>query len=199
MAKLLTGYMTRSLIEKIAVVISEGGIAVLPTDTIYGFHCSASRLDSIELIRRLKGCGGRSGFILLASGVDMIDSLVEKWPGRSRKLLAGIWPAPLTAILPASDGVPGILAPRGTLAARVPDLEELRALIRRVGKPLVSTSVNISGREPLARIGEIKRAFPGLGAYASRRGRSRKSPSTVIDFTADPPRVVRSGGYRWRF
>ena len=199
MEKPLTGYLTLSLITRIAAVISEGGVAVLPTDTIYGFHCAASRLDGIARIREIKDCGGRSGFIILASGIDMVDSLVERWPGKSRKFLARIWPAPLTAILPASGENPEVLAPRGTLAVRVPELAELRALIRRVGEPLVSTSVNISGKEPLSRIGEIKRAFPGLDAYASRRGMSRKSPSTVVDFTTDPPRVVRSGGYLWRF
>ena len=198
MEKPLTGYLTRSLIARIAPLISEGGVAVLPTDTIYGFHCSASRPEAIELIRKLKGRGDRSCFIVLASDIDMADSLIERWPGGSRKILEQIWPAPLTAILPASGTIPQILAPRGTLAVRVPDFKELRELIKKAGAPLVSTSVNVSGKKPLTRIGEIRKSFAGLAAYASRRGRSRQSPSTVVDFTADPARILRAGAYRWR-
>ncbi|MDD4857333.1 MAG: L-threonylcarbamoyladenylate synthase, partial [Candidatus Krumholzibacteria bacterium] len=168
-----------------------------PTVTIYGFHCAASRLDAVERIRMIKARAGRSGFILLAGDLDMAGNLVARWPGSSEAILAGAWPAPLTAILPARRTVPEILAPNGAVAVRVPAHEHLRALIMALGEPIVSTSVNAAGRAPITRIADTRRSFPGLEAYISRRGRASGSPSTIVDFTSRIPRLVRAGAYRW--
>ncbi len=193
----VTGYLERAMIRYVADILISGGIVVLPTDTIYGFHCIASRPDSIGGILALKG-RVKPGLIALASDLEMADCMVREWPGASRALLAKIWPAPLTAVLPASSGVPPDLSPRGAVAIRIPALDELRSVARTVGEPLVSTSVNVSGREPLTRIGEIMTEFPGLGAYIAQRGRPRTIPSTIVDFTTERPHVVRRGRYRWR-
>jgi len=179
--------------RKILTQISRGAVYIHPTDTIYGFHCASTRLDAVEKIRRLKMRGRRTGFILLASDLRMVDGMVESWPGESRKLLACIWPASLTAILPASERIPRILSLRGKVAVRVPDLKELRMLIRAVGEPIVSTSVNVTGTRALTRINDIKEAFPGIDAYVSQRGRPSSSPSTVVDFTVFPPCPIRIG------
>ncbi|MCK4236473.1 MAG: Sua5/YciO/YrdC/YwlC family protein, partial [Candidatus Krumholzibacteria bacterium] len=117
------------------------------------------------------------------------------WPGESRKLLAGIWPAALTAVLPSSGQVPGVLSPRGKVAVRIPAFGELRKLIKAVGESIVSTSVNVTGGKSLTRIDEIKKTFLGLDAYVSQRGRPRVSPSTVVDFSVFPPRRIRTGGH----
>ncbi|MDD4856667.1 MAG: Sua5/YciO/YrdC/YwlC family protein, partial [Candidatus Krumholzibacteria bacterium] len=110
------GYFNGVSIRRVASLLASGGVAVLPTDTIYGFHCAASRLDAVERIRMIKGRAGRSGFILLAGDLDMAGNLVARWPGSSEAILAGAWPAPLTAILPARRTVPEILAPNGAVA-----------------------------------------------------------------------------------
>ncbi len=194
----VVGYFSCAAVEKVAATLAAGGVAVLPTDTIYGFHCAASNIAGVERIQKLKIKIGKGGFILLASDIYMADELVSGWPGSSRKLLSSIWPAPITAVLPARRKLSPILAPRGKVAVRVPARTELRSLIAALGEPLVSTSINISGRTPMTRIGEIKRAFPGLDAYLSQKGRQAGQPSTVIDFTVHPPRLARPGKYRWR-
>lgn len=188
----LSGYLTPRAIEALAALLGGGGIAVLPTDTIYGFHCSAADAAAVERIRRLKGRRA-GGFIILACSLEMAARFVSRWPGRSRETLGHLWPGPVTALLPAARAVPAPLRPRGIVAIRIPDHEELARLIRRVGEPLVSTSVNRSGEKPLLRIGEIRRNFPGLGAYIGRRGRGARSASTVVDFTRAEPRIVREG------
>ena len=193
----LAGYLDRGTIPRVADLLGSGGVAVLPTDTIYGFHCSASIPEAVARIRDLKGRGAGEGFILLAADAGMANSVVARWPGSSRALLAEIWPAPLTAILPARTGLDPRLAPRGSVAVRVPAHRELRSLIRRLGGPVVSTSVNISGRSPVKRIAEARRLFPGLDAYISRRGRQSGRASTIVDFRFGTPRLVRAGAYPW--
>jgi L-threonylcarbamoyladenylate synthase len=230
----LRGPFTRSKISRIAAVLRDGGVVVLPTDTLYGFHCLATRPDAVARVRRLKeggdarrarrrslkkgGKGGResrstlkhgvrtyglacedkrSGFILLASDMGMMNRLVSPWPKGARDKLSRIWPAPLTAILPASKIIDSELAPSGRAAIRIPALSELRSLIKLCAQPLVSTSVNITGSEPMTRISEIMRAFPGLEAYISRRGRPSAKPSTIVDMIVSPPKLLRPGRHPW--
>lgn len=198
MAPELRGLLTRSLAARVAAALAAGGVAVLPTDTIYGFHCAASSAGAVKRIRALKRRASRSGFVLLAADAAMAERIVARWPGGARAILARIWPGPLTALLPARKGVPPALAPRGVVAVRVPGRADLRALVAAIGEPLVSTSVNVSGGRPLARIADIERSFPGLDAYVSKRGRTSRIPSTIVDFTGDAPALVRSGAIRWR-
>ncbi len=193
----LVGYLEGRKLREAARLLSSGAITVLPTDTLYGFHCAVSSGAAIERIRALKGRRRGMGYILLASDLAMVDSMVAGWPSGSRAALGRIWPAPFTAVLRASSRVPAAAAPRGSVAVRIPALAGLRSVIRAVGEPILSTSVNASGRAPLARIGDIRKRFPGLAAYLSRRGRAGAAPSTIVDFTGTEPRLVRRGKYPW--
>ena len=193
----LRGYLTKWKAAKVAAVLRDGGVAVLPTDTIYGLHCVSTNMDSVQRIRRLKGRGKGSGFILIASDMEMADRLVDRWPQGARKLLARIWPAPLTAILPASERLDPMLIQKGTVAVRIPAFSELRGCIRLTGHPLVSTSVNPTGERPMMRISEIMERVPGLDAYISQRGRPSTNPSTIVDLTASPPHLLRPGRHPW--
>jgi tRNA threonylcarbamoyl adenosine modification protein (Sua5/YciO/YrdC/YwlC family) len=193
MEKQIEGYLDRRSIDQVAGMLQGGGVAVLPTDTIYGFHCVYSDPASLGRIRKLKGRSKSVGFIMLASSLDMADSFVEAWPFGARGILEKLWPAPLTVILPASKIVPSPLRPDGGVALRIPAMPTLIDLIEKTGEPLVSTSANRSGRQPLNRIADIKRTFPGLDAYISRRGPGRRGPSTVISLTEREPHLIRAG------
>ncbi|HER42895.1 MAG TPA: threonylcarbamoyl-AMP synthase [Candidatus Eisenbacteria bacterium] len=197
MEKPLRGYLAESNVAGVAALLRGGGVAVLPTDTIYGLHCAASDAAAVRRIRKIKGRGSGSAFILLVSDMEMADRVVARWPRGARELLSRIWPAPLTAILPASEGIDAAPASKGTVAVRIPALRELRRCIERVGCPLVSTSVNPSGQKPLTKMSEIRREVPGLDAYISQRGRPASKPSTIVDMTAAPPRLVRQGRFSW--
>jgi len=189
----IEGYLEGRKISAVAGRLRSGCVAVLPTDTIYGFHCAYSNLPSIDRIRGLKGRSKGSGFILLASSLAMVDSLVGRWPAGVRDILDTLWPAPLTVIIPASKSIPAALRPKGAVAVRIPAMESLTTLIDKTGEPLVSTSVNLSGRQPLNRIDDIRFEFPGLDVYISRRGTGGLIPSTLLDLSGSEPRIVRPG------
>ncbi len=193
----LRGYFTKTKVTKVAAVLRNGGVAVLPTDTIYGLHCTASKKHAVRRIREIKGMGSGRGFILLASDMDMIGRLVGCWPPGARELLSRIWPAPLTAILPASEDIDPTLVSNDSIALRIPADPWLRRCIELSGQPLVSTSVNRSGRKPMKRMDEIRREVPGLDAYISQRGRPGAKPSTIVDMVAAPPRLIRPGRLPW--
>jgi tRNA A37 threonylcarbamoyladenosine synthetase subunit TsaC/SUA5/YrdC len=80
---------------------------------------------------------------------------------------------------------------------RIPAFVDLRALVKKIDYPLVSTSVNISASVPLTRMSDIMKAFPSLDAYISQRGRPGAQSSTIVDFTARPPKLLRAGRHPW--
>ena len=141
----------------------------------------------------MKGRGSSAGFILLAADMEMVDRLVLRWPKGSREVLARIWPAPLTAILPAAKRIDPSLASKGTIAVRIPALSELRRCVKLIEHPLVSTSVNRHRQKPMKRIAEIMIEVPDLGAYISQLGRPSAKPSTIVDMTTSPPTLLRHG------
>ena len=114
-------------------------------------------------------------------------------PSGTRDIIGSLWPAPLTVILPASLRIPAALRPNGGVAVRIPAMDSLAALIKKTGEPLVSTSVNLSGQPPLNRIAEIRREFPGIDVYISRRGAGSPNPSTLIDLTGREAHMIRPG------
>lgn len=177
--------------------LRRGGVVVLPTDTIPGLSAASSREDALARIRAIKGSPGAKQFVLLAASTDMAEDYVDGFGCTSKAVLGAVWPAPLSAVLPA-----GGRCPRGTgetVAIRVPDSPELRSVVESLGEAIVSTSVNRSGETPVTDEGTIEREF---GAEVdlivkAHPGRGGARASTVVDFTGDVPRVLRQGSYDW--
>jgi tRNA threonylcarbamoyl adenosine modification protein (Sua5/YciO/YrdC/YwlC family) len=167
------------VLDEIADVLRGGGVALLPTDTIYGLHAVAANEPAVARIRSMKERGDDKPFVVIAASVAQLEKLGATIPDALRE----IWPAPLTAIL-ASD--------EKTIATRVPDLAWLRSLLERTG-PLVSTSANRSGERPITTpevlAKDLLEALDALLDAGLREGQ----PSTIVDFTGDVPRVVREG------
>jgi L-threonylcarbamoyladenylate synthase len=160
-------------------VLRAGGVALLPTDTIYGLHASAMNHQAVARVRSMKERDDHKPFVTIAASAEQLEKIVATIPD----VLREIWPAPLTAILASGET---------TIAARVPDLTWLRALLDRTG-PLISTSANRSGDPPITTpemlAGELLEGLDAVLDAGPRQGQ----PSTIVDFTGDEPRLVREG------
>jgi L-threonylcarbamoyladenylate synthase len=174
-------------------LLRSGGVVVLPTDTLPGFHALASHEDAVGRISRLKQVTGARRYLLLASSVEMVSEYVGSWGCGSRDLLNRIWPAPLTAILPAGGRAPQWVGE--TVALRVPALESLREFIATAGEPLVSTSCNRSGEPPMQDYRDIAEAFE---VDLLVEGLVAEGPaSTIVDLSGASSVVLREGAYDW--
>jgi L-threonylcarbamoyladenylate synthase len=173
------GEPSGDVLDEIAEVLRAGGVALLPTDTIYGLHAMATNGQAVARIRSMKERGDDKPFVIIASSVDQLEKLGATIPDALRS----IWPAPLTAIVVLGET---------TIAARIPALPWLRALLDRTG-PLVSTSANRSGEPPITSpemlADDLLVALDALLDAGPREGQ----PSTIVDFTGDEPRIVREG------
>ncbi len=172
-----------------------GAVVALPTDTLYGFSAALSQEASVRRIASIKQTPDDRRFIVLASSIDMVGGYVASFGCSSREAMAAKWPAPLTVILPAGPQCPAWVGP--TLALRVPAWDPLRALIERVGEPIVSTSVNRTGQLPLDEANVILREFGEEIDAVFERRELGGGASTIVDLCGKTPRVVRAGSYAW--
>jgi len=163
----------------VAAVLGRGGIALLPTDTIYGLHADATNDAAVARIADLKGRGDDKPFVVIAASADQLRAFGADVPAA----LDELWPAPLTAVMRRGAG---------TVAARVPDLDWMRRLLAKTG-PLVSTSANRSGDPPISSIVELAKEVAEGVEVAIDTGRRDGKPSTIVDFTSSSPRILREG------
>lgn len=177
-------------------VLRRGGVIVLPTDTLYGFSAAMSRHEAFDRIARIKGRAAGRSFICLADSIDMVEHFVDDWGATSREEMQTVWPAPLTAVFRAGATCPEWFGE--TIAFRVPDIDGLRRIITSLGEPILSTSVNRSGRDPLDDLDRIASEFGGeVDLLIERETAATSVASTVVDFTAKPAAVLRPGTYDW--
>lgn len=183
-----------------AARLAGGDVLLLATDTICGLHARADQAAALERVLALKGRHPGQPFLLLAGSPEQALSLCGPVTARVRSLCAAAWPGPFTFILPAGAGLHELVrdVARGTVAVRVPGREDLRQLIGRAGGPLASTSANRTGEPPLVDLAAAVAAFGNLvdGWWGGSGGPGEPAPgapSALVDLTADPPRVLRSG------
>lgn len=132
-------------IERTVAVLKKGGVILYPTDTVWGIGCDATNAEAVERIYRLKRSLNKKGMIILTDSIESAGRYFRRVPDVAWDLLECA-DKPLTLILPGACGVAENLIPEeGTLAIRVPDHEFCRRIVKRLGRPLVSTSANISG------------------------------------------------------
>lgn len=186
---------SEEILEAIAEVLAAGRVVILPTDTIYGLHCSATSAQAVETIFTIKERERGKPLLVLGSSIDQLREMGAVIDSDAERALADIWPAPLTAIvalerpIAASGGT-------STIAVRIPALPWLRRLMERSG-PLTSTSVNVTGETPLYSMETLPEGVESAVAALIDSGPRQGAPSTLVDFTSDPPKVLREGAYQF--
>jgi L-threonylcarbamoyladenylate synthase len=172
------------LLGSLSLLLGGNAVAIVPCDTMYGIVGVAPA--TAEKIRRLKGRGEDKPFLQLIPDITWVMRTSDF---QIPYALAKHWPGPLTVIVPLPEG--------GSAALRVPDSVLLRSLIEGLGAPLYSTSVNRAGEAPLWRIGDIRREFESeVDAVVDAGDLPNSAPSTIVDATARPFRIVRQGALR---
>ena len=159
-------------------------------DTVYGLHGSAPATRA--RLKRLKQRSADKPFLLLVADAAAAAAVTG---APVPPALAALWPAPLTLILPVVQPprLP-VAAGAATLALRVPADPNLRAILAAVGTPLYSTSANRPGAAPLADPAALRAAYAGAVDLIVDDGPAGAAlPSTIVDVTVAPPRIVRAG------
>ena len=178
----------RQEVERAVAVLRAGGVILYPTDTVWGLGCDATNAEAVAKIYGLKRSADKKSMLVLCASADMVVRYVNRAPGIAFEVME-LATEPLTLILPGAAGVAANLVPEeGTLGVRVPDHAFCSSMLRAFGRPVVSTSVNISG-EPaaLSRAEAPPARVGGVDFVVNPRfeGRPTRKPSSIVAFTED--------------
>ena len=147
-------------------ILRSGGVVVYPTETLYGLGCDAFNRAAAERVSRIKGRPAAKPLPLILGGTDMLPLVAERHEQDVLLLAEFFWPGPLSVLVPGrGDLAPGVRDPAGLVSVRVTPHPLAAQLSIALGKPLIATSANLSGRPAAARPQDLD---PALIAQVDR-------------------------------
>ena len=185
---------TRAILRAAADTLRAGGVVALPTETFYGLAAAALDTGSVRRIFELKGRPDSKPLLVLVASVAMAET-VARVTTAARDLMMRYWPGALTLVLPALPTVPSVVtAGTGTLGVRLSPHPVARGLVELLGEPVTAPSANPDGLAPPTTAAGVLAYFPeGLDLVLDGGTTPGGEPSTVLDLTAEPARVLRQG------
>ena len=184
--------------SRAAKIVSEGGVIAFRTDTFYGLGVDPFNAAAVAKIRELKGREENKPILLLLSDASVADRFIADRSKAFEDVAAKYWPGPLTIVgVAVSTLPPEVTAGTGTVGVRVPADDDVRELVRVCGGALTATSANPSGSEAACTAQEVLEYFNNRIDLIIDGGEvAATEPSTVLDVTTTPPRVIREGAIR---
>jgi len=181
-------------VTRAAALLRAGELVAFPTDTVYGLAAAANQPDAITQLYIVKNRPPEKAIPILLADPQDLGTVVAEISDLVRELTAHLWPGGLTLILPKSPSVPKEVSATATVAVRIPDLPLTRQIIAAAGTPLAVTSANRSG-QPSPRTPDkvISQLGERIAAVVDGGRCPGGVPSTVLDCTTAPPRVLRVG------
>lgn len=182
------------LVAQVVRTLQNGGVVVIPTDTVYGVVCDIDCESAVDRIYRLKGMDSKKLLSILCSDLSMAAQYTRGIPNTLFRVVRRKLPGPYTFILPASKELPRIMRKnRKTVGIRVPDCPFALELIAQFQRPLLTTSVALAPGEWLLDPFAIEEEYGNSIDMVVDGGPLYPEPSTVIDFSGFEPEVIREG------
>jgi L-threonylcarbamoyladenylate synthase len=175
-----------------------GGLLAYPTETVYGLGGGIDQ-RSVDALIALKGRDATKNFLLLIDDVARVHALGLGVPSSARALADRFWPGPLTLVLPGGERLPAALrGASGGVAVRWTNHAAMARLIAAYDHPMTSTSANAPGAAPATSAGDVQRDWrdalaDGTLILLDGGDLPPSAPSTIVDCTMDPPRVILAG------
>jgi L-threonylcarbamoyladenylate synthase len=181
-------------IASAAAAVKNGGLVVLPTDTVYGIGVDAFDSSAVAALLSAKGRGRDMPVGVLVGSWHTIDGLALMVPQSTRDLIRAFWPGALSLVVRQAPSLQWDLGDaRGTVMLRMPLHPVAIELLREVG-PMAVSSANVSGRPPAVDAGEARNQLGDLvDVYLDAGPAAQQAASTILDLTGPEPRILRSG------
>lgn len=172
-------------LEKAASVVREGGVIAYATESVFGLGCNPSDESAVRRVIEIKRRPVSKGLIMIAGSREELSPFINEkaLSPLCLSLMDKHWPGPFSIVVPASPSLSRLVTGnRDTVAVRVTKHEGVRRICALLGYPLISTSANFSGEEPLRTYEDTVRVLGDLVDYVVPGETMRlRSPSTVID------------------
>lgn len=188
--------MDKIRIENAIRVLNEGGIIIFPTDTAYGIGCRLDNDRAIEKLFKIRRRPVNKAVPILVDSIEMIRKYVGKIDSDVLELAQNHWPGGLTIVFRCNKKTVPALARGGgeTVGFRIPAHEQIREFIKQVGVPILAPSANFSGgKTPFSSSDLDPELIPLVDFVLKEDNRTNTLPSTVIDCSKKPWKILRNG------
>ena len=178
-----------------ASIIESGGVIAFKTDTFYGLGVDPLNETAVKRLKKIKGRDDGKPILLLISDETEVFRFTLARTLIFQKASLAFWPGPLTIVNRADPALPSaITAGTGTVGVRLPLDDSVREFVRQCGGALTATSANLTGRSPARSALEVLDQFDGTLDLVVDGGKvTVTEPSTVLDITTYPVRLIREG------
>lgn len=183
-------------IDKIVDVLNNGGLVISPTDTVYGIMGDALNKESIKNVYDVKHRDYKKPLILLMSSIDMIKEYTLDISDDEMNLMKKFFPGCMTILLRRNSKVDDMICNNGEyVGVRIPDNKDLLSIIEKLGRPVFSTSCNISGNDVVRSVDEIDEEIISKVDYIYDGGYIDSVSSTVVRIDDGEVVILREGNF----
>jgi L-threonylcarbamoyladenylate synthase len=190
---------TTESLPRISETIAHGGVIAFRTDTFYGLGADPFNREAVGKLKQLKGREDHKPILVVVSDRNQLERFIVEHTTAFDLLAERFWPGPLTLIGKAAPGLaPEITAGTETVGVRMPDDDQVRALLRECGGALTATSANLSNQAPAKTAEEVREYFGDRIDLIVDGGPAHTDlPSTVVDVSEAEPQLTREGVISW--
>jgi tRNA threonylcarbamoyl adenosine modification protein (Sua5/YciO/YrdC/YwlC family) len=181
------------LIQKVVETLKKDGVVAYPTDTTYGIGCSIFSKKGLERIYVIKQRDRKKPFSFICTDIAEIAKYARV-SNYAFKLMRRLLPGPYTFVLEANSIVPDLLLTKQrTVGIRIPDNKICLAVVKELGAPIVTTSANLSGEDPIGNPWQVEADLGKLLDWVIDGGDLTADVSSVVSLIGDVPVVLRKG------
>ncbi|MFA6227515.1 MAG: L-threonylcarbamoyladenylate synthase [Candidatus Paceibacterota bacterium] len=187
--------------ERYVNIIKDGGIGVIPTDTIYGIVASAFSIEGVEKVYKIKGRDSKKPPVILISSVKDLNLFGARLTEKAKIFMKKFWPGRISVALSVDKvGLDHLDRLDGTLAFRLPDKKDLIEFLKKTG-PIIAPSANPEGMPPARNIEEARKYFglPGQGDkvdFYVDEGEISGLSSTLVKIVDNEVSILREGAIK---
>ncbi len=183
-------------IEKVINVLKKGGLIIYPTDTVYGLGCDITNTKAMEKVAKIKGVKlNKTNFSFICYDLSNLSDYVRQIDTPTYKILKRALPGPYTFVLPGNNNLPKAFKNKRTIGIRIPDNNIIRELVKKLGNPIVSTS--IYDEDDLIEYTTdpelIYEKWDSLVDIVIDGGFGDNNPSTIVDLSDGEITILREG------
>lgn len=178
-----------------AKIIKEGGIIIFPTDTAYGIGCSLKNAKAIERLFALRRRPATQATPVLFDSIEQIEEYSKSLSSNVKSLMQKYWPGALTIVIECNTSkVPSLVRGGGdTIGCRIPNNEKILKIIKESGVPILGPSANFHGEVTPFSFEELDAKLVEQVDFVVKGKVALKKPSTVVDCSVAPWRILRLG------
>ena len=191
--QIMEGNINERSIDQIVDCLENGGIIAYPTDTVYALGCDAMNNQAIERICSIKEIkSAKTNLSIICSDISEVAQYA-KFDNQQFRLMKSNLPGSFTFIFPALSKLPKAFKGRRTVGIRIPDNEIALAIVKALGRPILSTSVQGADEDYRCEPELIAETYSSQIDIVVDGGRGGLIPSTIVDCTSGEPEVTRQG------